>query len=443
MSADRPTPNGTEHEFGDDELFFSTTDAKGVIELANSTFVRLSHYGVDELVGAPHNIIRHPAMPGGAFAVLWGEVEAGRPACVYVDNLAKDGGTYRVFATAVPLGSGYLSVRMRPRSTALLDTSLSLYATALERETTAREGGASRKEAAELGAAAILEGLKAAGLDDAQALAAAALPAEIAEHHQRTDGLPKRPDATGPYADVLAEMHALDADTAALMPLLDELTGVTGELAAAWPRVAPSVARLDEAARLASQPVDGVTGEPAEDLQYYGEQISSRAEAARTALADVEPRLATVLQTVGSSRLRIALVRLHTLMAATFAAEVVDGRGVGDVDACLTALAQALEDGTGELETSLASLETELGEVAELLRSAVSDVDRLRRPLFRWQSAVADAGRSDLAEAIPTEVEGLAELSGLAARCRQITVHVDGDAVRGHIRAVRTVAVAA
>ena len=107
-------PSGEQHEVGVDELFFSTTDAKGVIEEANSVFVRLSRWPREQLIGAAHNIIRHQMMPGGAFRLMWQTLESGRPFAAYVHNLANNGSRYDVFATITPLDDGYLSVRTRP-----------------------------------------------------------------------------------------------------------------------------------------------------------------------------------------------------------------------------------------------------------------------------------------------------------------------------------------
>lgn len=120
-------PTGAQHDVGIDDMFFSTTDSRGVIDRANSVFVRLSRYGRDELLGAPHNIIRHPVMPGGAFLAMWNALEAGEPFAAYVHNLAADGSTYDVFATITPLDEGYLSVRIRPTVQALFDTADAIY----------------------------------------------------------------------------------------------------------------------------------------------------------------------------------------------------------------------------------------------------------------------------------------------------------------------------
>ena len=56
----KPTPINSERKFQIDELFFSTTDQKGIIQYGNDVFVKISGYSKDELIGAPHNIIRHP-----------------------------------------------------------------------------------------------------------------------------------------------------------------------------------------------------------------------------------------------------------------------------------------------------------------------------------------------------------------------------------------------
>ena len=77
----RPTfaPTGKERQFDHHELFFSTTDRKGVILSGNDVFVRVSGYSKEEMVGRPHNLVRHPDMPRIVFKQLWDEIGAGRP----------------------------------------------------------------------------------------------------------------------------------------------------------------------------------------------------------------------------------------------------------------------------------------------------------------------------------------------------------------------------
>ncbi len=105
-----------EAPFSFEELFFSRTDARGIILAGNSVFQRISQYGWDELIKKPHNIIRHPDMPKGVFFLLWDFLKKGKPIGAYVKNRAKDGRYYWVFAIATPIDGGYLSVRLKPSS---------------------------------------------------------------------------------------------------------------------------------------------------------------------------------------------------------------------------------------------------------------------------------------------------------------------------------------
>ena len=120
--------DGNERRFGAEDLFFSTTDTKGVIRRTNRVFDSLSRYSPEELVGSPHNIIRHDDMPAGAFKLMWDELEQGRSSCVYVLNRAQDGRDYWVFATIAPLADGYLSVRVRPTNHAMFTPVKEIYA---------------------------------------------------------------------------------------------------------------------------------------------------------------------------------------------------------------------------------------------------------------------------------------------------------------------------
>ncbi|MBY4675093.1 PAS domain-containing protein [Marinobacterium arenosum] len=105
--------------FPDGKIIVSRTDPDGLITHANQTFVEMSGYPVDELLGQPHHILRHPDMPQQLFAEMWRTVQSGKRWHGYIKNLRKDGAFYWVKATVMPnirLGKllGYTSVRKEP-----------------------------------------------------------------------------------------------------------------------------------------------------------------------------------------------------------------------------------------------------------------------------------------------------------------------------------------
>ncbi len=87
-----------ETEIPKDEVIISRTDLKGIITYANETFANISGYAVDELIGRPHNILRHPDMPKSVYKELWDTIKEGKQWSGYVKNLRKDRGYYWVYA---------------------------------------------------------------------------------------------------------------------------------------------------------------------------------------------------------------------------------------------------------------------------------------------------------------------------------------------------------
>lgn len=117
--------------FPEGKLIVSRTDLEGRITHANAAFVEMSGYTIDELIGQPHHILRHPDMPAAAFADLWQTVARGEAWHGVVKNLRKDGAHYWVFATVIPNLRdgrivGYTSVRRKP-SRSRVDACTALY----------------------------------------------------------------------------------------------------------------------------------------------------------------------------------------------------------------------------------------------------------------------------------------------------------------------------
>ncbi len=82
----------------DHELIISRTDLKGNITYANDTFAMISGYDPNELIGKPHNIVRHPDMPKSVFKGLWETLTRGENWHGFVKNRRKDNGYYWVHA---------------------------------------------------------------------------------------------------------------------------------------------------------------------------------------------------------------------------------------------------------------------------------------------------------------------------------------------------------
>ena len=114
-------PTDVEKIMREDDFIVSKTDTKGIITYTNRTFIEFARYDEKDLIGANHNIIRHPDMPRVVFKLLWDTVQAGNEINAYVKNMAKDGSFYWVLANITPVTDnqgklvGYYSVRRRPK----------------------------------------------------------------------------------------------------------------------------------------------------------------------------------------------------------------------------------------------------------------------------------------------------------------------------------------
>jgi PAS domain S-box-containing protein len=106
MAVTTVVPTGAQRSFNVDEVIVSKTDLQGRITYVNDVFLRVAQYKEADVLGKPHNIIRHPDMPRVVFSLLWQEIQAGREIFAYVNNLAADGVSYWVFAHVTPTFNG-------------------------------------------------------------------------------------------------------------------------------------------------------------------------------------------------------------------------------------------------------------------------------------------------------------------------------------------------
>lgn len=101
-SHDRSAVTGVEVFFSPDEFIVSKTNAKGIITYANDVFLNIAGYSASEVIGKPHNLIRHPWMPRCVFKLLWDQIREGKEIFAYVVNRTKCGDHYWVLAHVTP-----------------------------------------------------------------------------------------------------------------------------------------------------------------------------------------------------------------------------------------------------------------------------------------------------------------------------------------------------
>jgi len=224
----RPVTGGAPFHAG--EIFFSRTDQRGVILAANYIFRRVSGYDWDDLLDAPHKLIRHPDMPKGVFWLFWDSLKRGEPIGAFVKNKARDGLYYWVYAVAMPFQGGYLSVRIKPSSDLLRVVEKeyeTLRATEIEDEISPEES-----------AGILLQRLQALGYADYPAFASDALAKELASR-AAVLGNPQNP-ATEQFANMITAATSLQDETVALSAGFDAISTVPTNMRIIAARLEPS-----------------------------------------------------------------------------------------------------------------------------------------------------------------------------------------------------------
>jgi PAS domain S-box-containing protein len=156
---------GKERTFPEDEIIVSKTDPRGIITYVNDVFSTVSGFEEHESLGKPHSLIRHPHMPRCVFKLLWDTLEAGNEIFAYVNNRAKNGDNYWVFAHVTPCFDragriiSYHSSRRSPKRSAV-EKVIPLYKQLLEIEQNASD----RKIGMETSFRAVIDLLQKGGI---------------------------------------------------------------------------------------------------------------------------------------------------------------------------------------------------------------------------------------------------------------------------------------
>lgn len=432
---------GYERFFEPDDIFFSTTDDKGVILRTNRTFDSLSRYSRDRLIKSPHNIIRHLDMPAGVFRLMWNDLQAGLPVCAYVVNRAADGLDYRVFATIVPISGGYLSVRTKPLDAATQQATEQVYRSvrAKEREVAAR--GASRRQIGDYGADDLTRELGAIGITSLHAMTLAQLPREVSALVSTGVRVPPPPPVSGPVTQILTVVGHIEKDTNLLVFELEEYLRLLTSLADTKGTLLDVADRAESFGRV----VGGRTLNVMDRTDALASQIIELSATATPALRALPDRMDALRQSVLELRFSVALMRLLTLMVGRFARSVLDGSeeepvgSMNDLCAALDAGFARLGPLCKEVEQGVAAMDSELREVTPALDRAVI---RLRRWVDR------DGGGRVSAEVL-AEARALAErgtpevrdLASLAAECRGLHLPFDEEIISQRLERLRALLV--
>ncbi len=362
-----------EARFDLDELFFSRTDTKGIITSGNDVFVRVSGYSKEELLGRPHNVVRHPDMPRAVFRVLWDRLQAGLDVAAYVRNRAADGSYYWVLATVDQAAGGFLSVRLKP-SSELFALARSAYEDVLAVEQRVEGGDVRRRKAAiDAGVERLLELLDGAGFSDYHEFMRAIVPLEVGAREsvlgtsacERLGGLAADAgDVLAPLVDTCVQAHAA----------LDRVGANLERYAALHDELAPKseyVRQLSSDMRLFSlNALLKATrlGDRGIALGAVAEIMRRRSQTTGPVTDALRDDIAGAMDLLGAMGYRVAVSKLQAEMMLVFLHELIGDRGHETGKAVdLRFLADGLDRGTRRLCTALADLTERL---AGLSRSA-------------------------------------------------------------------------
>ncbi len=377
-------PTTLERPFELAELFFSTTDPRGMIRSGNAVFARVSGYPESELIGQPHNIIRHPDMPRAVFQLLWDYIEAGRTIAAYVKNLAKDGAYYWVLATVIPIQDGYLSVRLKP-SAGLLPTVEALYAELRAMERDCEASGGTPKEAIAAATEHLVRRLPELGFGHYDAFMRAALPAELRSRRAalgHTRGRTRMADDSSNLAGALAATGTLHDFLTGQFARLDDYSRVNEVFAGSSAQVlhfADTVRLFSLNAQIgAARLLDSGAA-----LGVIADLMRLRADATAAAIREMKLEIDAVVTLLDGLAFTVSIATIESEMAAQFVSDLAAGtsnsqqRAVAGTSANVRALAEALRTGIGPVVATLSDLDTHLDRVASCVESLTREFQQL------------------------------------------------------------------
>ncbi len=336
----RPTPRSTARDFRIDEMFFSTTDRRGVILAGNDVFARVSGYPRDELIGARHNIIRHPDMPRAVFRLVWDYLLRGQPVAGLVKNMAQDGQFYWVVAFLMPVPAGFLSLRFKP-SSPFLGVVEGLYRDMLACEGECEARGDDGTTTMDASSALLVRALAAAGFDGYDAFMCTLLREELkcrdagiadvgGRLFPRTLTLADDGDAWGPGLQRIFASNLRAYEQAnGLYVRLDDFAELSGRLAGKSGRVVEMTDEFGFIAVNASLRSRRL-GHEGRSLGVLAAHLAGESKRTRLLMAGLSTQIAGISTRLRDVMFRLAAARLQLEMVLMFATELAQGGAESD-----------------------------------------------------------------------------------------------------------------
>lgn len=379
-------PREVESPFGLHELFFSTTDRRGIIRSGNRVFTRVSGWDANELIGQSHNWVRHPEMPRVVFELFWDTILAGKPIAAYVKNLAKDGSYYWVVATVVPYQDGYLSVRFRPVSSTF-QVVQTLYEKLRGIELGVEAATGSPRQAMAASKPALDAALQELGFADYTAFMHTFLPAEMSERDRqlREQGIAK--DTIGGASDpVLDGLDRANEDIRRhldrLFSNLDQFLGLNRDLEGKSDYI-HALAREIQLLSLNASVSANHLAHNGRSLGVVSLIMTGHAKESGELIGLLAEEITATLGVLRDLAFRVSVARVQAESVSAFIQELRSGsagndgiRAVGDPVVAVRLLSVCLQEGIaavaeafGGIDTGLGRLATRIGHLRSVLRT--------------------------------------------------------------------------
>lgn len=422
-----------ERTVGIEDIFFSTTDPKGVITSANRVFSEIAQYEFEELVGAPHSIIRHEEMPGAVFHLMWERLQDNKPVVAYVKNQTKDGLFYWVFATVTPIPEGYLSVRTKPTVMPLFEATKSLYEQIRPFEYQAVSDGLKRREAAAAGEEELVSGLQSMGLANYEDYMVKMLAAEVATRAKLSSSPQVNAQPGTALGAIVGGSQMLEIRLRELLAQVEALGILTDQLHEATSSNVETSVQLARTASEAVETAQNIEGLPPA-LLVGAQGIKQWVEQAVQSLTALSEDVPATTSGFADAQFAITLAHLHNEMVMSFANEVAGGQSPQKTVEFIPLLCETI---VGDIQTMSAQLQTlsnHLNAILSSLQNAFQSLQDARTYMASWQLQVRRyniVSISDAAEQIATLQTALLEhvrvLAQLASQCMQLLGQIQPD----------------